>query len=300
MNNDGSLVNKPEPEEFWSSAFQINGSITLKILPNVLAVVAYSMIIEIFHHYFPWIAFEVTPFEYSGVMLGLVLVFRVNEGYDRWWEARKVWGSIVNQSRNLAIVLTHYHTENRIVDTAWIDKAVNMVASLPFLMKNHLRGHRDLSQVPDLLDKETLEIVDKATHRPNILAGEIAKTIQQARNEKQMDSFSFLKAEEQRSILIDCLGACERILKTPMPYVMSIKARRFILLFLLILPLALVKLTVYINLPVTALVAYALFSLDQIGIELQSPFDRERYSHLPLNEICTGIKNAVLEIGKQK
>ncbi|CAM2955409.1 bestrophin family ion channel [Legionella anisa] len=108
-----------------------------------------------------------------------------------------------------------------------------------------------------------------------------------------------MKAEELRQAVLDCQGACERILKTPMPFVMAIKSRRFILLFLIILPVALVNYSAYINPIIVTLVAYALFSLDQIGVELQNPFSIENLSHLPLNDICNTIENNIMEIKKK-
>ena len=117
-----------------------------------------------------------------------------------------------------------------------------------------------------------------------------------SRSSGQLDSFSFLQAEEKRALILDCQGACERILKTPMPFVMAVKSRRFIFLFLLPLPFALVNVSVFISPVITGLVAYALFALDQIGVELQNPFSEERLSHLPLNEICQTIEKNILEI----
>ena len=110
-----------------------------------------------------------------------------------------------------------------------------------------------------------------------------------------LNSFSFLKAEELREAILDCQGACERILRTPMPFVMAIKSRRFIFLFLIILPFGIVNYSVYINPIIVTLVGYALFALDQIGVELQNPFSTENLSHLPLSDICNTIEKNLME-----
>ena len=96
--------------------------------------------------------------------------------------------------------------------------------------------------------------------------------------------------EKQRGILIDHLGGCERILKTPMPLVYAIKTRRFILIYLLLLPFSLINPVGLMAIFITVLVAYPLLSLDRIGYELQNPFAIKNLSHLPLETICMGIK----------
>jgi putative membrane protein len=226
-------------------------------------------------------------------MLGLILVFRINAGYDRWWEARKLWGTIVNASRNLAIIIKRYSYSG---DEAAILKIANYIGALPFLIKNHLREDQNMEEVKELIDAPLYSYILGEKNKPLALASALANALGVARKNDGLDSFSFLKAEEQRAIIVDCLGACERILKTPMPFVMSIKSRRFILIFLLTLPLALVTVSLVINPIVSSLVAYAIFSLDQIGVELQKPFCENSLSHLPLDEICNTIKNNVLEL----
>src|SRR5690606_38880295 len=94
-----------------------------------------------------------------------------------------------------------------------------------------------------------------------------------------LDSFAFLRAETERSQLIDAIGACERIRNTRMPLVLAIKTRRFIFLFLLLLPLALVDRAGWLTPLIVALASYPLFSLDEIGAELQNPFSSRNLSH---------------------
>ena len=146
------------------------------------------------------------------------------------------------------------------------------------------------------MDSQLYNTIAHEKNKPLALSSELAKELNLIRTDQGLDGFPFLKAEEQRAYIIDCLGACERILKTPMPFVMAIKSRRFILIFLITLPLALVNVSLLINPIISSLVAYAIFSLDQIGVELQKPFCTESLSHLPLDEICETIKANVLEL----
>ena len=113
-----------------------------------------------------------------------------------------------------------------------------------------------------------------------------------------LDDFSFGRAERERSLLIDAIGACERIKTTPIPFVLAIKTRRFITLFLALLPFALIPEVGLITPLIVMLTSYPLFSLDQIGSELQNPFARENLSHLPIETICGKIEAQILSLDK--
>ncbi len=288
-----SLVNKEEDSSFFINAFALSGSVTPLVFWNVIYFTVFSILVSVAWHWYPNIALPIAPFEYAGLVMGLILVFRVNAGYDRWWEARKIWGNVVNHSRNLAIIVKNYV---KTADNKAMESTFNLVAAMPFIMKNHLRGQDNLDEIGDLVTPGELTILEQATHRPSQLSSFLAARLFGFMEQNQLDSFSYMQAEEKRALIIDAQGACERILKTPIPYVMAIKSRRFICLFLLAMPFALVSLSPYINPLITGLVAYALLALDQIGVELQSPFSQKRLSHLPLNDICNTIKNNVMEI----
>ena len=262
-----------------------------------MAASVYASLISLLSVFIPGLSLPISPFEYAGVIMGLVLVFRVNAGYDRWWEARKLWGNVVNCSRNLAIIVISYIKPSNKNE---IENMLSLIAAMPYLMKNNLRGITSVDEVKHLLDDETYAQLQQWQHRPNLISSKLASVLSQMQENGKLNQFAFLKAEELREAILDCQGACERILKTPMPFVMAIKSRRFILLFLIILPVALVNYSVYINPMIMTLVAYALFSLDQIGLELQNPFSIDNLSHLPLNDICSTIENNIMEIKKSK
>ncbi|KTD56718.1 Bestrophin, RFP-TM, chloride channel [Legionella santicrucis] len=297
MNENKITINQYEYPNFMECALAIHGSVTPRVWKKVLAACLYACFISLLSIFIPSLTLPISPFEYAGVIMGLILVFRVNAGYDRWWEARKLWGNVVNCSRNLAIVITSYiEPANR----DEINRILGLIAAMPYLMKNNLRGSSSVDEVKHLLCDETHAQLQQCQHRPNFISSKLASMLSLMQKSGKLSQFSFLKAEELREIILDCQGACERILKTPMPFVMAIKSRRFILLFMMILPVALVNYSVYINPIIVTLVAYALFSLDQIGVELQNPFSIENLSHLPLNDICSTIENNVMEIQKKQ
>lgn len=295
MNDKKQWVNRHEHPGFLKNALAIRGSVTPRVFKKVLLMIGYSSFVSCLDYFIPSISLPIGPFEYAGLIMGLILVFRVNAGYDRWWEARKIWGNIVNQSRNLVIIISNYPSTK---NTNWRNKVCNYIAALPYLMKNNLRGDTSIAEISHLVDNRIMSILEQSEHKPNALSSIIAQELHRVRLSNELDSFSFLQAEEKRALILDNQGACERILKTPMPFVMAVKSRRFIFSFLMVLPFALVDISLLISPFITGFVAYALFSLDQIGIELQNPFSEERLSHLPLKDICETIEKNIIEIQK--
>lgn len=287
------LANQIEHDSFLRSALAIKGSVTPRVIRKVAYVFLYSCCISIINYIEPSVFLPIGPFEYAGLIMGLILVFRLNAGYDRWWEARKLWGNIVNQSRNLAIIISNYAlTDDRPAKL----RVTNYIAAMPFLVKNRLREDNSVDDISHLVGKTDSLKIMQSKNKPVVLSSMIANELNHFRNQNILDPFSFLQAEEARGIILDCHGACERILNTPIPFVMAVKSRRFIFLFLLALPFATVSTSLYITPFITGIVAYALLSLDQIGVELQNPFSQHNLSHLPLNNICSNIEKNISEI----
>ncbi|PJD94853.1 MAG: hypothetical protein CK426_01250 [Legionella sp.] len=293
MSKKISFVNQAEYDSFLQNALTLQGSITPRVIKKVFFIFLYSSFIAMINYIVPSVYLPIGPFEYAGLVMGLILVFRLNAGYDRWWEARKIWGNIVNQSRNLAIVVANYVSTDDLHAKA---KLINYIKAMPFLVKNSLRAIESVDDIQHLIEKNELSHIVQSNNAPVVLSSMTADALNGFRNQNQLDSFAFLEAEKMRALILDCHGACERILKTPIPFVMAVKSRRFIFMFLMALPFAIVSTSIYITPFITALVAYALFSLDQIGVELQNPFSQNNLSHLPLDGICLSIEKNIEEL----
>lgn len=294
--------NKDESPSFLRGALMWRDSVTPRIFLSLLILTCYCLLIVALDQYWrPLPHLAVTPFEYTGVVLGLVLVFRTNAGHERWWEARKLWGGIVNQSRNIVVEALSYGNTLNVgpQQHLWFKDMVKWTIAFSFATKESLRNGKNFDELSDLLNEQELDALKSAVHMPLFVAGKIADLLQQARHSHQIDSFVFMGMEGQRGLLIDHIGACERILKTPMPLVYAIKVRRFILIFLLLLPFSLIENLWFSAIFVFFLVAYPLLSLDRIGIELQNPFATKNLSHLPLGTICDSIKLHCLALLKQ-
>lgn len=281
---------------FWREAFTLQGSVTPRVLPSVLVfgliaacVCGVAWLVE--RRFQVRIGLEVAPLEIAGATLGLLLILRTNAGHDRWWEARKLWGGIVNQSRNVAIDALSYGPS----DPVWRETLVKWVAVFPHIARCSLRGERPSPEVTVLIGADDAARIACSAHMPSFVSLKLADLLREACERFEMDRFAFLQMDRERAALIDHLGACERILKTPLPLVYAIKIRRFLALFLLTLPFALVyRLDIDWLVPfITMMVAYPLIALDQIGVELQNPFSTANLSHLPLDEISATIERNV-------
>jgi putative membrane protein len=233
---------------------------------------------------------DIAPYELIGAALAVLLMLRTNTGYDRWYEGRKLWGGIVNQSRNLAQIGLAYGPE----DPKWRDKFVRWTAAFSHSCRHSLRGQTSLEDMRVLLGDEETDALAAAQHKPMYVAQRLAKMLRQAVDDGQMDRFAFMEAEQQRCLLIDHIGACERIMKTPLAKALSVKIRRFLFLYLCALPFGIFDRADFMTPLIVMLVAYPLLALDQISVELQNPFSQSRVSHLPLDDICRTIQTNVL------
>jgi ion channel-forming bestrophin family protein len=278
---------------FWQQALAGRGSVILHVTPHVIGfgvIAAVVCVLSTFveQQFNTRLSLDVAPYEIAGGLLGLLLVLRTNAGYDRWWEARKLWGGIVNQSRNLVINVLSYGP----TDPQWRQQFVGWTSAFAAAAKSSLRGQQNTAEVALLVGPEAAGEIMGADHAPSFVALKLGALLQDAAQNHTLDRFAFLQADRERSLLIDHIGACERILKSPLPLVYSIEIRRFLMLFIVTLPFALLHKVsdVWLIPIITMLVAYPLTSLDQMGIELQNPFATENLSHLPLDDITTTIE----------
>lgn len=282
-----------ERRDFWREVVSLSGSVTPFVMKRIWVFGLYGALVW-------WVAnfthvqtgLGVAPYEIIGVILTLVLVLRTNSGYDRWYEGRKLWGGIVNQCRNLAVIGTAYGPE----DAGWRSAFLRWTAAFPHLARHKLRDERDFSDLSELLTADEIDQLERAEHPPLFSSLQIGRLLQSARRNEAMDGFAFMRADDQRSQLIDHIGACERILATPLAKVVSIKIRHFIFLYLALLPLAIVDKSGMLTPFLTMLIAFPLLALDQIGIELENPFSVRRLSHLPLDEISRKIQGNVMAL----
>src|SRR6185437_12285817 len=205
-----------------------------------------------------------------------------------------LWGGIVNQSRNLALTALAHGPK----DEQWRKQVIHWTIAFAYVSKARLRGERQVPELVPLLGEEQAWRVQASEHMPSWVALKLDELLRQGREEYDMDRFAFLQAQRERCALLDHLGGCERIRNTPLATVYSITIRRFILIYLITIPFALLhKFEEEWLAPVTTfLLAYCVLAVDQIGIEMQRPFTLLSLNHLPLNEIWRNIMTNLLAL----
>jgi putative membrane protein len=290
------LSRRSDAASFWRYALAYGGSATPRVIPHVLTFVAIAALVVLLHSTFPTLEFPIGPVEVSGAALALILILRTNSGYERWWEGRKLWGGIVNQSRNVVISGLAFGPD----DPAWREELVRWTAAFPHTARRSLRGERDLSELVPLIGEAAARELACAHHMPQAVAYKLAALLHEARRAPDgLDGFEFTSVDKERKVLIDHVGGCERILKTPLAYPYAVMIRRFILVYLVLVPFGTVAIAGWATPMVTLLVAYPILALDFIGTDLQNPFSTRSLGHLPLDDICANIQRDVLALLEQ-
>lgn len=221
-----------------------------------------------------------------GFVISLLLVFRTNTAYDRWWEGRRMWGALVNNSRNFAIKLAVILQEEK--DRNYFRK---MIPSYASVLHKHLND-ADTSQ--QLFDDVDLEI-DHHKHKPNQVAKKMFQKINDLYETKKIsgDQLIILNAEIQS--FTDICGACERIKNTPIPYSYSAFLKKFIFFYVMTLPFGYSFTLGYYVAPVVVFIFYVLASLELIAEEIEDPFGTDE-NDLPIHKIAENIKKHVEEL----
>ncbi len=284
---------KYNPKHWISQIFHIAKSDTLKILWKELLILAVitAVITYIETNYFKNILFlkeMIAVYSLIGFVLSLLLVFRTNTAYDRWWEGRKKWGELVNNSRNLAIKISAL-TENK-KRKQFFNLAIRNYAHT---LKNHLR---DVSAISDvILEEEKKEVFSKASHPPSFFAMEMYKELQLMQKEGEITQEQFLALDQNINALTDITGACERIKNTPIPYSYSLFLKKFVFIYVTTLPIAFVPTFGYGTVLIAVFIFYVLVSIEILAEEIEDPFGSDD-NDLPTDDLCMKIEKNVADI----
>ncbi len=224
--------------------------------------------------------FNALPHTLIGVALGLLIVFRNNCSYDRYWEGRKLWGSIVNSARNLVREAAAF--------TGDATGLAGLVAAYPLAVKQHLRGNKDLEEIRPLVPPAVFEHVSAAGNPPSVLAYYMTAWVRDQMTAGKIDSITAQMLEGHVRAFLDYQGGCERILKTPIPFAYAVHIKQLLMLYLVTLPLVLVSVIGWIAIPAVAVIAFGLLGIEEAGVEIEDPFGDDP-NDLPLEAISATI-----------
>ncbi|MEJ7738485.1 MAG: bestrophin family ion channel [Chitinophagaceae bacterium] len=226
-----------------------------------------------------------------GFAISVLLVFRTNTAYDRWWEGRKLWGSLMNTSRNMAVklnsMLTHEDEKNR-------SFFKQIIPRFALELKTHLQSEKTRLSLDEKRHPEIPDF-DRNKHVPNQIASLIMSRLQFLYKHQHISGSQLLLLNVEASAFLEICGACERIKNTPIPYSYSGFIKKFIFIYIITLPVGYVLALGYLVIPVVVFVFYVLGSLELIAEEIEDPFGKDA-NDLPMQRMTENIQKNVVEI----
>lgn len=219
-------------------------------------------------------------------VLSLLLVFRTNTAYDRWWEGRKLWGKLVNDCRNFGVkinaILDEKDTKNR-------EFFIRYITFFPHLLGRHLSKKSTMFA----LDKDYSELESRMKQHPPLeLINMMTFRVHKLHREGKISGEELIYLDTQLSGFLEVCGGCERIKNTPIPYSYSSFIKKFIFIFVLALPIANVITIGVLMIPLTIFVFYVLMSLELIAEEIEDPFNNDE-NDLPMEKMAQNIEKNI-------
>jgi putative membrane protein len=285
------------PKNWLSFIFSFHKSDTARMLWKELIYIGLltALIAFLEINFFPnatYLKNLTTVYSLLGFIISLLLVFRTNTAYDRWWEGRKMWGAIVNDSRNFISKLSVLDLTTNERDHFEYHFPLFTVCA-----KEHLRGQRLMA--PEFLSPEDRTSFEKATHQSLWVILSLRVKLQDLRQRGIMDSLELSMLNQNLDRLVDSLGACERIKKTPIPFSYSLFIKKFIFIYVITMPLAFVELFGYYSAFISTFVFYALVSMEVLAEEIEDPFGTDE-NDLPTDALSDTIQQNTSELLQNK
>jgi len=278
-----------DPDDWRSHLWDIKGSMIREIASRVVACGLWAVVVvcvdELWIPREKWLTIPAGGHTLTGFALSLLLVFRTNSSYDRFWEGRKQWGSIVNESRNLGRAASVYLAG----DARRVQCVILWACLFPWAVMHRLRQQRGIGSADPALPADQVQEVLEARNQPLSVARRISFELAEGRRDGQISDIVMTTIDQNVQILVDCLGACERIHNTRLPYAYMVHLRRALILYNGTLPFALISDFGWLTIPAVLLISYVLFGIEEIGVEIEDPFGTDD-NDLPLEQYCANIE----------
>lgn len=291
------LDDRGKTKSVWFAVlFDFHRTKTLRrLLVSMLLVGLYAFIVDYVESDLLHIDFKPPSYVYSmlGIVLGILLVFRTNTAYDRWWEGRKLLSKLGYTWKNVAIKLNAFLPAN---DSLHRHYFASMIANHSFSLKESLRGG---VIVDELVESEPgiLNNLDQLYHIPNFFLTKICEKINYLYKQGVITDMQFLELTKHVDDTSEVVSSCERIRTSPIPFSYSIHLKKFLFAFVLILPFGFIHDLGYWCVLIVMLIFYAMVGLDVIGEEIEDPFGQDE-NDLPFDAICKSLRKNVNEILK--
>jgi len=292
---------KSKNKNWFKFAFQLKGSVILAVYKHVLVLGLFGLFISLLYYLKVPVSQPILGSVIPSIVLGLLLVFRTNTAYDRFWEGRRLWGSLVNDSRTLAwqigVIINDIDQEDRAKKLA----AMRLIPILLVAIKAHLRSETDNRELEELMSNsqssdqclQLKNINNKPLQITKCIADYIQQQYQRGNDYLHYNHVPLLQSNLKS--IIDSIGGCERILRTPLPLAYVIHLKQLVLIYCILLPFQLVKDLGWWTGLFVGLVSFALLGIEEIGVEIENPFGYDE-NDLPLDTICNTVKQDIEEL----
>jgi ion channel-forming bestrophin family protein len=291
------MTQDPDQLSWMQYTLRLKGSVIPAVLPRTLICGLFAVMISAIHALGMPVNIPALASVVSNVVLGLMLVFRTNTAYERFWEGRKLWGSVTNASRNLARQIWVIIPDRTPTDRQAKRAALDLIVAFAVAMKLHLRRETITEELQPLLPTAQYQNLKGMNNPPLEVAFWIQDYLQQQHDSDRLNIHQLISLQQLLNSLVDCLGGCERILKTPIPMAYAIHLKQLLLIYCLTLPFQFVTQLGWWTAAVVMLVSFTLFGIEAIGMEIENPFGRD-YNDLPLDAICDTMKRNIDDLTK--
>lgn len=270
-----------------------------KIRTELILVFLYATVFSVVHYFYGSIALEI-PIAVPtivGTVISLLLAFKSNQAYDRWWEARIIWGAIVNDSRSLLRQVIAFYQDADFSDESnnFKEHFAKRQAAWCYSLSQSLRGKDPIKSIRDLLNEEELSFVQRHKHVPNAILMLHAKALTKATQNDKINTFQHVEIDNTLSRLCDAMGKCERIKNTVFPTTYSMYIRFTLCLFIILLPFGVAQHLGWLQIPVVVTLGAAFFLIEKMAIHLQDPFE-SRPTDTPMTAISNNIEKNLLQM----
>lgn len=276
-----------------SMLFSWKGTVLKKIYPKLILLFAFSWGVYFYHKYYSNGDFplNVTVFTLMGISLAIFLGFCNSAAYDRFWEARKLWGSLVIHTRSLAFQILNY------IDTSKSEHAysLDLIAAFTYALNGQLRSKDMSAEMQRLLPAEfCVRLADKK-YKPALILNELTAWLQAQHKAGKIDSIEKMRIDQNINELSLILGGCERIIHTRIPFVYFVLLHRTVYLYCFLLPFGLIESISWAMPFFVTFVAYSFIALDAIVEEIAEPFGSEE-NDLALDNMSQSIEYSLCEL----
>ena len=271
---------------WWRTCFSWRGTVLPYILARVGLLTGFCLVLYLLDELVlrpagnPLPGLDPTGHTVMGVALSMLIVFRTNTAYGRFWEARSHWGKIVNASRNLVRMAAVYAPP--------ADDLARLVTAYVLVLKEQLRDNRDLASLQGLVPGRVVDCLAGVNNPAQRLAGFLSDWIASRLAAGRLDPILAARLESLVGELVDNQGGCEKIRRTPLPFVYAALSKQVLLLYLGTLPFVLVAKMHFMAPLVVAGVSLGMLGIEEAGVEIEGPFGPD-LNHLPLDQICATI-----------